>query len=119
MNMSSSYDANPVTFYTTLESGQRPLYEGSNIAELETSVRLLSIKSGHNMSKYCFNEVVVLMKDICPPEIDIPKNYHQQLRKVRDLGMDVQKIDCCPNGCMIYYKQDERFSTCKFCGHAR
>ena len=49
MNMSSHHDVNPEAFYTMLESAQRPLYEGCNITELETSVRLLSIKSVHNM----------------------------------------------------------------------
>jgi len=104
MNISSHHDANPEVFYTMLESGQRPLYEGCNITELETSMRLLSIKSGHNMSQCCFNEVVDLMKDICLFESRIPKNYHQQLRKVRDSGMDAQEIDCYSNGCMLYYK---------------
>jgi len=30
-----------------------------------------------------------------------------------------QKIDCCPNGCMIYYKHGEALSACKFFGYAR
>jgi len=38
---------------------------------------------------------------------------------VRDLGMDVQEIDCCPNGCIIYYKHDEAMFACKFCGYAK
>jgi len=105
--------------FTLLESAQRPLYKGYSIIEVETSVRLLNIKSGHNISQRCFNEVIGLMKYICPSESGIPKNYHQQLRKVRNLGMDVQEIDCCPNGCMLYYKYDAGLSTCKFCGHAR
>ena len=71
------------------------------------------------MSQRCFNEVVDLIEDVCPSESGIPKNYHQQLRKVRDLGMDVQEIDCCPNGCMLYYKQVDSLSACNFCGHAR
>ena len=77
MNMSSHHDVNPEAFYAMLESAQRPLYKGRNITELETSVRLLSIKSGHNMSQRSFNEVAGLMKDICPSESGIPKNYHQ------------------------------------------
>ena len=72
----SNHDVNLGTFYTMLESAQRSLYEGYNITELETSVRLFSIKSGHNMSQRCFNEVVDLMKDICPSKSSIPKNYH-------------------------------------------
>ena len=116
MNMSSHHDVNPEAFYTMLESAQKSLYEGSNKTEFETSVRLLNIKSRH---KHCFNEVVALMKDTCPSKSGISKNYHQQFRKVRDLGMDIQEINCCPNGCMLYYKQVEGLSACKFCGHAR
>jgi len=33
--------------------------------------------------------------------------------------MDVQEVDCCSKGCMIYYKHDEAMSACKFCGYAR
>ena len=58
INMSSSYEVNPKTFYTTLEYAKQFLYDGCNITELETSVRLLSIKSDHNMSQHCSNEVV-------------------------------------------------------------
>jgi len=71
------------------------------------------------MSQYSFNKVIGLMKDISPFESGIPKNYHRQLRKVRNLGMNVQEIDYYPNGCMLYYKQDEGLSACKFCGHTR
>ena len=102
MNMSGYHHVNPEAFYTMLESAQSPLYEGCNITEFEISMRLLSIKSGHNMFQRCFNEVVNLMKDTCPSEGGIPKNYHQQLRKVRDLGMDVQEISCCPNLSLIH-----------------
>jgi len=33
--------------------------------------------------------------------------------------MDVQEIDCYPNGCMLYYKHDEAMTACKFCRYAR
>ena len=65
MNTGSSHDINPERFYTVLESAQRPLYERCNIIELETSVRLLNVKSGHNISQCCFNKVVGPMKDAC------------------------------------------------------
>jgi len=76
MNMNSSHDVNPEAFYTILESTQSPLYEGCNIIELETFMRLFSIKSGYNMSQHCFNKIASLMNDICPPESCIPENYH-------------------------------------------
>jgi len=95
MNTSSSLDANPEVFCNMLESAQQPLYKGCKITELETSMRLFSIKSGHNLSQQCFNQMVGLVKDTCPTESHIPNNYHQLMRKVKELGTDVQGIDCC------------------------
>ena len=69
------------------------------------------------MSQHCFNEMVGLMKDTCPIENRIPSNYHQFLRKLQELGMDVQEIDCCLHGCMLYYGRDANLDACKFCGH--
>jgi len=117
--MSSSLNVNTEAFYTMLESAQKPLYEGCNISKLETTARLSSIKSSHNMSQFCFNKMVCLMEDAYPSESHIQSNYHQHMRKVKELGMDVQKIDYCPNGCMLYYKHDENLDTCKFYGHGR
>jgi len=46
-------------FYNMLQSTQQPLYEGCTThGELSTAIRLLSIKSEHNMSNQCFNDVV-------------------------------------------------------------
>ena len=28
-------------------------------------------------------------------------------------------IDCCKNGCMLYYKEDAGLKECKFCGMLR
>ena len=50
------------------------------------------------------------MKDICHSESRIPKHYHQKLRKVKDLGMDVY---------MVYDKHDEGLFAYKFCGYER
>ena len=29
------------------------------------------------------------------------------------------KIDCCQDGCMLYYKNDNELTERKFCGHPR
>ena len=35
------------------------------------------------------------------------------------LGLGYQKIDVCPNMCMLYYLEDEAKIECSICGHAR
>ncbi|KAL0281857.1 UNVERIFIED_CONTAM: hypothetical protein Sangu_2984900 [Sesamum angustifolium] len=38
---------------------------------------------------------------------------------VKDLGLPIEKIDTCNNGCMLYWKDDVDLEYCKFCGDAR
>ncbi|KAL0298828.1 UNVERIFIED_CONTAM: hypothetical protein Sradi_6542600 [Sesamum radiatum] len=41
------------------------------------------------------------------------------MKLVEDLGLHVEKIDVCKNGCMLYWKNDVDLEHCKFCGDAR
>ncbi|KAL0455985.1 UNVERIFIED_CONTAM: hypothetical protein Slati_0937700 [Sesamum latifolium] len=38
---------------------------------------------------------------------------------IKDLGLSMEKIDACKNGCMLYWKDDIDLDYCKFCGEAR
>ncbi|KAL0373233.1 UNVERIFIED_CONTAM: hypothetical protein Scaly_1004900 [Sesamum calycinum] len=38
---------------------------------------------------------------------------------VKDLGLPVEKIHACKNGCMLYWKDDVDLEYCKFCGDSR
>jgi len=99
-----------------LQATQGPLWDGcSNQTELSNTVRLMSIKSNHNMPQNCFNKVIQLMHESCSTDKRVPKNYSELKKKVRSLGLDVQTIDCCRNGCMLYFKEDLALEKCKFC----
>jgi len=63
-------------FYNMVQAAQQSLYDGcSTHSELSAAVRLLSIKSNYNMPQNCFNEIVQLMKEMCPPNNSVPNNY--------------------------------------------
>ena len=34
------------------------------------------------------------------------------------LGVEYQKIDMCPNFCMLYYFENAELTECKTCGHS-
>ena len=109
---------NATLFYKLLEATQQPLYEDcNNHSELSAAMRLLSIKSEHNMSNHCFDDVLHLMQTPTPNRI--PNNFNTFKKKVKELGLDYKSIHCYRNGCMSYYKQDEQLTSCKFCGSDR
>ena len=82
-------------------------------------MRLLSVKSDYNIPQNCFNEVIQLMKEMCPPNNSMPNNYRQTKKVVKDLSNNVVLIDCCWKGCMLFYEEDAKLGACKFCGHSR
>ncbi|KAK2361949.1 hypothetical protein QL285_087052 [Trifolium repens] len=55
---------------------------------------------------------------------DLPKNYYEAKQLVAKLGLEVKRIDCCVNGCMLYYNNefgvsDGALLECKFCQEPR
>ena len=71
------------------------------------------------MSHKTFNEMAELMKMTSHPENVIPSDYGKVKKIVSRLGLTSKKIDCCVNGCMLYYKDDKNLNECKFCEEAR
>ena len=107
-------------FFDMLNATQQPLWKGcENHSEFSCAVRMLSIKSDYNVSHECFNAFAQLMREICPPDNLVPQDFYRAKKLVSKLGLASQKIDCCQNGCMIYYGKEMNEKTCKFCGSPR
>ncbi|XP_057436487.1 uncharacterized protein LOC130728921 [Lotus japonicus] len=86
---------------------------------LSASLKALSLKADYGLSKGCFNEWVKFMSDALPNGNCMPKNLYHAKKTVAELGLACVKIDCCPGGCMLYYKEDEMLQSCKFCPEKR
>ncbi|XP_059285219.1 uncharacterized protein LOC132038584 [Lycium ferocissimum] len=63
--------------------------------------------------------VIGLIHELVDPKLEIPENYYKAKRLVSKLGLLSMRIDCCENGCMLYYKGDNGLECCKFCGRPR
>ena len=67
------------------------------------------------MSQRCFNDIVHMMHETTPTPNRLPTSFADVKRRVKELGLAAIEIDCCRNGCMIYYKDDGGLTSCKFC----
>ncbi|XP_043807688.1 uncharacterized protein LOC122722094 [Manihot esculenta] len=54
-----------------------------------------------------------------PSDNVMTDSFYSTKRLVQGLGLLVQKIHCYVNGCMIYWKNDQELTRCKFCDHER
>ncbi|KAK8612539.1 hypothetical protein V6N13_092652 [Hibiscus sabdariffa] len=50
------------------------------------------------------------MRRLMPEDNVMPKNIYETKNLVLDMGLPVQKIHCCRNGCMIYWGYDSELS---------
>ncbi|XP_016177767.1 uncharacterized protein LOC107620058 [Arachis ipaensis] len=108
-------------FYDLLQSAQRPLFEGCiDHSELSMAVKMLSIKAKGNVSQQIFDDFVKAMKEVMPKDNLLVSNFYEAKKLVSKLGMESNKIDCCINGCMLYYNEDDiPRKECKFCHSPR
>lgn len=111
---------NTKAFFDILAAAQSPLFEGCTThSELSASLRLLTIKSEHNISQEAFNKIIQLCKETWPADNRMPPNYYRTKKMVKSLGLSYEKIDCCVKGCMLFYKADINEKVCRFCNEER
>lgn len=111
-------DPNPETqsFYEMLADSREPLWEGcETYSKLSATSYALKLKSDYNMPEACFNKMVKFMRDVLPVGNHMPTSLYAAKKIVEQLGLGCERIDCCRDGCMLYYKEDEGLDKCKFC----
>ncbi|KAL0289878.1 UNVERIFIED_CONTAM: hypothetical protein Sangu_2600000, partial [Sesamum angustifolium] len=69
------------------------------------------------LSEYTIEDLSGLI-EYCPPITLYREIIVARKKLVKDLGLPVEKIHACKNGCM-YWKDDVDLEYCKFCGDAR
>ncbi|VAH27984.1 unnamed protein product [Triticum turgidum subsp. durum] len=108
-------------FYEMLMEADKPLHEKTTQSRLSIVGRLMTIKTQHNLSEACYNEMMTLIHDIVGDDAakDLPANFHRSKKLVHSLAMPYVKIHACPNNCMIYYKENENKEKCIICKEPR
>ncbi|XP_071741395.1 uncharacterized protein [Rutidosis leptorrhynchoides] len=53
------------------------------------------------------------------PHAAIPKSLYELRKMIRDLGLGYEKIDACPNDCMLYWKENKDKIKCDVCQTSR
>jgi len=109
-------------FYELLDATQKPLSLAcNNHTKLSFAVRFLTNKSEENMSQRSCDQrscdqTLALMKETHPTGNLIPKDFYRAKKLVSKLGLTTKRIDCCVDGCMLFYSNEEiQLKECKFC----
>jgi hypothetical protein len=106
-------------FFDLLKAAEEPLHEHTRVSSLAFVTRLMAIKSKFSFSTNCYNEILNLISEVLPSNHKMPKDVYQSRKLLSGLGMDYQKIDVCPDNCMLFWKDHEEEKKCLNCGKSR
>ncbi|WVZ85079.1 hypothetical protein U9M48_032037 [Paspalum notatum var. saurae] len=106
-------------FYRLLEAGDEKMHDHTEKTVLDTVSRLMAIKSKHNISNSCSNDITELVFEVIPSDHKLPKKLYFAKKMMAGLGMKYEKIDVCPSNCMLFWRKNDKLSTCRHCGKSR
>ena len=102
-------------FYRLLEEANEELYSGCiGFSRLTFILHLHLLKCLNGWRNESFTYLLELLEEAIP-EWNIPQYYNKTKPMVKNLGLDYEKIDACPNDCMLFrngHKYDEFCHTC-------
>ncbi|XP_070023273.1 uncharacterized protein [Nicotiana sylvestris] len=113
----SNKDANK--FYNLVDEASQELYpDCKGFSRLSFTIRLYLLKCLHGWSNASFTSLLELLKKEMP-DLNIPISYNKSKSMVKNLGLDYEKIDACPNDCMLFRNDHKDDEYCHVCGSSR
>jgi hypothetical protein len=80
---------------------------------------VFTIKSDHGLSEAGYDKIIEWARSILPEGNRLKDNFYAAKSMMKSLGLGYQKIDMCPNFCMLYYLENDVLTKCMTCGHSR
>ena len=88
-------EATAKAYYDMLDAAQKPLYEHTNVSQLDAIGRLMDLKSQLNMSRAGFDVMLTVFGSILPKDHILPKNMYESQKMLRALKMPYEPIHAC------------------------
>ena len=107
--------------YEMLKASEQEVWPGNPYghSKLSAVARLLNLKAKHHFSERCFDDICQFLSELLPENNVMTDSFYSTKKLMQGLGLPVEKIHCCINGCMIYWGEDSELISCKFCNHPR
>lgn len=104
-------------FFDMLRASEKPLYNGSALSFLLMATRIMDLKCKYNVSSRGMDGLASFVKDICSDnnKIKVTEVFDATEKLFAGLELPHEKIDVCPNGCMLFWKGDAFLEKCSSC----
>jgi len=103
-----------------LKDSNELLWDGcTNHSKLSVVAQVFTIKSDHRLSEAGYDKIIEWARSILPEENRLKENFYAAKSMMKPLHLGYQKIDMCPNFCLLYYLENGELTKCTICGHSR
>ena len=107
-------------FFYLLKDSDEPLWDDcTNHGKLSIVAQVFTIKSYHGFSEAGYDKIIEWAKSILPKGNMLKENFYAAKSMMKPLGIGYQKIDMCPNFCMLYYLKNVELTEYMTYGHSR
>ncbi|XP_061993579.1 uncharacterized protein LOC133711482 [Rosa rugosa] len=103
-------------FYKLMSEADMELFPGARKKKIDFLIRYYQLKDLHGWSDVSFTESLKLLNESFPEGENLPDSFYKTKQLVKDLGLSYEKIDACPNDCMLYWKEHSEATSCSICG---
>jgi len=113
-------NADAARFFDLLKDSDEPLWDGCmNHRKLSAVAQVFTIKSDHGLSETGYDKIIEWARSILPEGNRLEENFYATKSMMKPLSLGYQKIDMCPNLCMLYYLENAEMTECMTCEHSR
>ena len=110
----------PHIFESLSEAADKPLYPGcTNYSKLSGVATLFNLKMRGGWTDASFTWLLEALQDMFPKGNELPKSTYYAKKLMCPLGLDYEKIDACPNDCVLYRNENADLVQCPRCGTSR
>jgi hypothetical protein len=106
-------------FFKLLKASEEPLHKHTKVTLLAFITWLMAIKSKYFFSNNCYNDLMKLIGDILPKPHKMPKDMYQSKKMMSALSLKYEKINVCPDNCMLFWKEHVNEKKCLECHQSR
>ena len=100
--------------YDTLCSDKDKLLysECTNFTRLSAVLKLFNLKANNGWTDKSFTELLELLTEMLPEGNVMPSRYYEAKKILCPMGLEYEKIHACPNDCILYRKEYEKYNHC-------
>ena len=107
-------------FFKLLEEAEVALYPGcKNFSKLSFIVRVLQEKVINGWTDKSVDALFDIFIMVLPEGSIVPSSYYEARKITEELGFSSEKIDACPDNCMLFRGVDSQRECCEVCGKSR